>query len=224
MDFIFMLTQADKTVRNCLEIFDLIRDIGLKHVGFKDIGVDLETLSKLTQKIRDAGAISYVEVVSTTPESVQASIASAAALGVDRVLGGQDVAFASASLRRTGAGYFPFPGRPMGHPTRLGGLPEEIERDASAAREAGCPGVDLLAYRATEADPVELIKSARRGLGKDGYLIVAGSIDSKDRVEEAYDAGADAFTIGSAIFDGSFAPGIMSVRGQCEAVLRMLDP
>ena len=224
MDFIFMLTQADKTVKNCLDVFDSIQDIGLKHVGFKDVGVDLETLFELTKKIKKAGAISYVEVVSTTPESVKASIASAAALGVDRVLGGQDIAFASTVLARERGGYFPFPGRPVGHPTQLGGLPEDIERDASAAREAGCPGVDLLAYRATEADPVSLIRSARRGLGKDGYLIVAGSIDSKDRIEEAYDAGADAFTIGSAIFDGSFAPGIMSVRGQCEAVLRMLDP
>ena len=219
-----MLTLGDRTVNNCLEVVDSISDIGLKHIGFKDVGVDFDTLKILTCRIKAAGAVAYVEVVSTTEDSIRKSIAAAAALGVDRVLGGQNVAFAQSALKDVGAGYYPFPGKPAGHPTRLGGLAADIERDAANARAAGCPGVDLLAYRATEADPIALIKAARRGLGEDGYLIVAGSIDSRDRVEDSMDAGADAFTIGTAIFDESFMPGVKTVRGQCEAVLRMLNP
>ena len=224
MDFIFMLTQGDKTVANCLEIIDSIKDIGLQHIGFKDVGVDFATLKTLTRRIKSSGAVAYVEVVSTTPDSIKASIAAAAALGVDRVLGGQHVAFAMEQLKPVGASYYPFPGRPVGHPTQLGGEAEDIERDTAAALAAGCPGVDLLAYRAIDADPVALIKAARRALGDHGYLIVAGSVDGRERVEEAADAGADAFTIGTAIFDGSFIPGVRTVRGQCEAVLRMLNP
>jgi putative N-acetylmannosamine-6-phosphate epimerase len=110
----------------------------------------------------------------------------------------------------------------MGHPTRLYGDPARIEADCRAAIAAGCPGVDLLAYRAEEADPVELIRAARRGLGDDGYLIVAGSIDSPERIRAVKASGASAFTIGSAIFEEAFAPGVKGVRGQCEAVLAAL--
>ena len=41
MDFIFMLTHHDKTVQNCLDVYDSLAGIGLRHVGFKDVGVSL---------------------------------------------------------------------------------------------------------------------------------------------------------------------------------------
>ncbi len=54
MDFIFMLTRQDRTIADCLELFELIRPLKLGHVGFKDIGVSPETLSKLAGAIRDS--------------------------------------------------------------------------------------------------------------------------------------------------------------------------
>jgi hypothetical protein len=216
VDFILMLTHRDRTVPNCLEVFENLKDLRLKHVGFKDIGVDFATLKRLNAAITATGATTYIEVVSTTSETIRASIDVAETIGVDRVLGGKDM---TAAAR---VAYYPFPGTPIGHPTALSGTPEEIEADCMAARNAGCPGVDLLAYRTIDQDPVQLIRAARRGLGPDGYLIVAGSIDSPARIEEATSAGADAFTIGSALFDAAFAPGIKSMRGQCEAVLRVI--
>lgn len=222
MDFIFMLTHKDRTVANCLDVMAQIADLGLTHVGFKDVGVDLPTLKQLAAAIRKSGATSYVEVVSTTPDTIRRSIAAAAELGVDRVLGGQDIAFAQENFRSRNIGYYPFPGRPEGHPTKLGGSQKDIEDDCTRAMEQGCPGVDLLAYRAVEEDPLKLIRAARRGLGPEGYLIVAGSIDSQERIKAVSDAGADAFTIGSAIFEESFAPGVKGVRGQCEAVVKAL--
>jgi hypothetical protein len=166
--------------------------------------------------------VTYVEVVSTSPESIRSSIETAAELGVDRVLGGQDIAHAIETFADTGVSYYPFPGRPVGHPTKLGGSAADIEGDCARARSAGCPGVDLLAFRATEADPLDLIRAARRGLDGDGYLIVAGSIDSAERMRAIQEAGADAFTIGSAIFEDSFAPGVRGVPAQCKEVLRAL--
>jgi hypothetical protein len=222
MDFIFMLTHKDKTVPNCLQVMAEIADLGLKHVGFKDVGVDIATLKQLASAITASGAISYVEVVSTTAETIKKSIAAAAELGVDRVLGGQDIAFAQSQFRGKGIGYYPFPGRPEGHPTRLGGRAADIERYCAEAHKVGCPGVDLLAYRAFEDDPLQLVRAARKGLGADGYLIVAGSIDSTERIRAINDAGADAFTIGSAIFEESFAPGVKGLKRQCEAVLKSL--
>jgi indole-3-glycerol phosphate synthase len=217
-----MLTHHDKTVPNCLEVYESISKIGLEHVGFKDVGVDRKTLQELTKAIKKSGAVSYVEVVSTSPDSIRKSIEVAAELGVDRVLGGQDIAHAMETFARKGVSYYPFPGRPVGHPTKLGGSPKDVERDCAKAIAAGCPGVDLLAFRATEAEPLDLIRAARRGLEEDGYLIVAGSIDSTERMHAIEEAGADAFTIGSAIFEDSFAPGVKGVAAQCKEVLRAL--
>ena len=134
------------------------------------------------------------------------------------VLGGQDVEFALDVLRGTDTGYYPFPGRPVGHPTELQGTAEDVEADCRRMRAAGCPGADLLAYRATEADPLDLVRAARKGLG-DGYLIVAGSVDSPARIRHLAEAGADAFTIGTAVFEGAFAPGDTSVAHQCREIL-----
>ena len=78
--------------------------------------------------------------------------------------------------------------------------------------------MDLLAYRATEADPIELVKAARRGIG-DGILLVAGGVKSAAQIHALAAAGADAFTIGSAAFDGSYAPNVGSLRSQLRAVL-----
>jgi 2,4-dienoyl-CoA reductase-like NADH-dependent reductase (Old Yellow Enzyme family) len=217
-----MLTHGDKTVTNCLDILDQIADAGVSHIGFKDIGVDIETLATLSARIKESGATSYMEVVSTTPESVHNSISTAAEIGVDRVLGGQDAEFALNTLNGTGATYYPFPGRPVDHPTILKGSPEDIEADCARYRANGCPGIDLLAYRASDANPLDLIRAARVGLN-DGYLIVAGSIDSPQRIHDIAEAGADAFTIGTAVFDNVFAAGGNTVAYQCKEVLKICE-
>jgi uncharacterized protein related to proFAR isomerase len=218
MDFIFMLTHGDKTVPNCLEVFDSIKDYGVKHVGFKDIGVDLPTLKTLCGRIKDSGAVAYMEVVSTTTDSARRSIQAAADIGVDRVLGGNEVDFALEVLGGSGPEYYPFPGRPVGHPTSLEGSPEDIAGDCRAMMSRGCAGADLLAYRATQADPMDLIHAARKALG-DGHLIIAGSISSPRRIRKLADAGVDAFTIGTAIFDHTVSPGKNSIGAQIEDAL-----
>ena len=152
MDFIFMLTRQDRTIDDAEEIVDSVCALGVRHIGFKDVGVPRATLERVVRRIRAHGATCYLEVVSTTSDAVQASLEAGAALGVDRILGGTDCTSARAVLGKLD-GYFPFPGRPVGHPTKLGGSPDQIERDARSARARGCGGVDLLAYRATEADP-----------------------------------------------------------------------
>jgi hypothetical protein len=205
MDFIFMLTRQDQTVLDAIEVMAEIRPLGLKHIGFKDVGVDKPTLWALNQAIKTAGAISYMEVVSTSPEAALQSARVAAEIGIDRLLGGTAVAEILAIVKASAIAYYPFPGRPLGHPTKLGGTPEMVEAQCRQFLDMGCAGVDLLAYRATEADPLDLVKAARRGLGKKGGLICAGSVDSPGRITELKAAGCDAFTIGSAAFDGSFS-------------------
>jgi hypothetical protein len=218
MDFIFMLTRGDKTVEDALDVLDQIKPLGLKHIGFKDVGVPPATLHKISERIRAMDAISYMEVVSETPEAVINSARVGREVGIDRLLGGTDVARVQDTLGDSHTQYYPFPGFPKGHPTKLGGEADDIESHCRKFREQGCAGADLLAYRATEADPLDLIRAARSGLG-DGYLIVAGSIASADRIRAVAEAGADAFTIGSAAFDGSYSPRKGSLVSQLADVM-----
>ena len=222
MDFIFMLTRHDRTVTDCLDVAEQIRPLGLRHVGFKDVGVDAEALAALTRALKAQGAIVYLEVVSTSPAACLESARKAVALGVDCLLGGTAVEQTRAIIAGTPIAYFPFPGEPHDHPTKLGGDPARVGADCRRFRAAGCAGADLLAYRATDAPPVELVRSARAGLA-DGRLIVAGSIAGRDRLREIAAAGADAFTVGSAAFDGSWAPHAGTLAAQLRAILADRD-
>jgi hypothetical protein len=219
VDFIFMLTRDDRTVEDCLGVLDDALAVGLRHIGFKDIGVPPATLRALNARIKGGGATSYMEVVSTSPDAALRSAAVAADIGVDRLLGGTDAEAILKTVAGAGIAYYPFPGFPAGHPTRLGGSATEIAEHCAAFCSSGCAGVDLLAYRATSADPLDLVRAARRALGPDKGLIVAGSVDSAERIAALREAGADAFTIGTAIFDGSFSPGKASLRLRLQDVL-----
>ncbi len=216
-----MLTRNDRTVDDADEVVDQVIDWGVTHIGFKDIGVPAATMRSLVKKIRAAGATSYLEVVSTTSEAVETSLEAGRDLGVDCILGGTNTGAAKEILDGLG-GYFPFPGLPVGHPTKLGGTPALIAEHCRAARAAGCGGVDLLAYRATEADPLDLVRAARGALNG-GRLIIAGSVKSTEQIHALAEAGADAFTIGSAAFDGSFSPSKGSLRSQIRDILKACE-
>lgn len=214
-----MLTHQDRTVEDPLEVLDAVRPLGVRHIGFKDIGAPPAVLAKLAQKIRAAGAVSYMELVCTDDDECLRSARFARDIGVDRLLGGTRVDEVLAILAGSETAYFPFSGRPRGHPTRLEGTPEEMEAQCSAFLTKGCPGVDLLAFRSTQAAPLDLVAACRRGLGEKGYLIVAGSVSSADQIRSLKAAGANAFTIGSAVFDRSFSPHRDSIGAQLEAIL-----
>jgi hypothetical protein len=217
MDFVFMLTRSDQTVPDCLEVLDEIRPLGLTHIGFKDVGVPPEVLAELARRIKALGATSYMEVVSTSSEACLRSARVARDIAIDRLLGGTQVDEVLAILAGSAVRYLPFPGRPFDHPTRLGGTAAQVEDDCRRFQALGCAGVDLLAFRATEADPLDLVRAARRGTT--GTLLVAGSVQRADQIRALAAAGADAFTVGSAAFDGSFAPRMGSLRSQLRAVL-----
>lgn len=214
-----MLTRNDQTVEDCLDVMAEIAPLGLRHIGFKDVGVPPATLRSLSEAIRKAGATSYMEVVSTSHEATLQSARVAAEIGIERLLGGTDVETILSIVRGSEIAYLPFPGFPEGHPTKLKGAPRDVEAQCRRFIDQGCAGADLLAYRAVEADPLDLVRAARAGLGK-GVLVVAGSINSAARIRATAEAGADAFTIGSAAFDGSYAPRMGSLRSQLAQIMR----
>lgn len=205
MDFVFMLTRNDETVPDCLDVLGAVASVGLTHIGFKDVGVSDTVLTELAGRIHAMGAVSHLEVVSTSREDCLRAARVARDLGVQRLLGGTLVDETLRLLDGKKTAYLPFPGRPFDHPTRLGGSPGDVESDCRAFAARGCAGVDLLAYRATEADPLDLVRAARRGTP--GYLLVAGSVSTTTQIRALRDAGVDGITVGSAAFEGTFVPG-----------------
>ncbi len=216
VDFIFMLTREDRTIEDCLEVVDAIAPLGLRHIGYKDVGVPVPVLAELDRRIKAAGATSWMEIVAPDPEAALPALDTAARIGSDRVMGGTASPAIMERLSRTGMAYLPFPGRTSGHPTVLHGSAEEIAADCARIAGLGCAGVDLLAYRAVDADPLALLRAARAATP--GFLVVAGSIDTPERIAAVHGAGADAFTIGSAIFAGALDRRKGSYLGQIAAV------
>lgn len=212
-----MLTRDDQTVRDCLELIESLGELQPPHLGFKDVGVDPTTLARLQRRIKDTAATSYLEVVSTSRNRALESVRMAVDLGVDWLMGGTWVRETLELLDGTGIRYLPFPGTPVGHPTQLGGTPQQVAEHCRRFEEAGCAGVDLLAYRATDAAPIDLVRSARRATS--GRLVVAGSIGNAHQIRELASAGVDAFTIGSAAMTGSFAPRKGTLQGQLISIM-----
>ncbi len=223
MDFIFMLTRDDRTVEDGLSLLDGVAGLGLRHIGFKDIGAGRDTLGALSERIRAMGAMSYLEIVSTDPGDCLAAARTAVEIGVDRLLGGGAVEATLEILDGANIEYFPFPGFPLGHPTELGGTAADIAAHCVDFMAKGCAGADLLAYRASDADPIAMVRAARAALNG-GTLIVAGSISTAQQIDDLSAAGADAFTIGSAILDGAFSPDKDTIRERIEDVLAACAP
>lgn len=214
-EFIFMLTYSDVTIWNAFDVFREIRDTGVRFVGCKDIGLPKEKLQKLVDTMKSAGKTVFMEVVSESEEATLRSVRTGMELGVDYLIGGTFVDKCLPVVKGTGTKYFPYVGKIVGHPCLLRGSMEEIVSDAKRVEKLGVDGINLLAYR-YDGDVEKLIKEVQRAVGIP--LIVAGSIDSFERIKKMAELQVFAFTIGGAVLEKKFSSGD-SVRDQIIAVL-----
>jgi hypothetical protein len=216
-----MLTHNDRTVDNALEVLDQVASVGLRHIGFKDVGATPEKQRELTEAAHAAGLVVYLEVVSVDKEDEMASIDAAIAAGVDWIVGGKFAAESVAKLAGTNIKFAPFPGRIVGHPSALEGTIEEIAAHAAELTSInGVSGVDLLAYRHASVDPLELTAAVVKA--SHGPVIAAGSVVSDAQIKGLAEAGAWGFTIGGAIFDGVL-PGEKDVVSQVRTALAFAE-
>lgn len=212
-----MLTRDDRTVADAADHLSVAVSLGVRHIGFKDIGLPFSRLRELNDMIRASGATSYLEVVSEDRESEITSARAAVEIGVDVLLGGTHAEDVLPVLAGTGIRYYPFPGRVTGHPSVLNGPEDDIV--ASAARLAalqGVHGLDLLAWRFDgEVPPLiaRVCAAARKP------VVVAGSIESGDRIAAAGAAGAAGFTVGTAALNGVFKGAAPGLDSQLRAIL-----
>ncbi|WP_419913756.1 cupin domain-containing protein [Hoeflea sp.] len=217
--FIFMLTRNDQTVSDAAEHLKTALSLGVRHIGFKDVGLPVSDLKSLNASIKAKGATSYLEVVSLDRESEIASARAAVEIGVDVLLGGTRVDDVLPVLNGSGIDYYPFPGRIVDHPSVLEGTVAEIAQSArDLASRDGVGGLDLLAYRSPTADVPELIAAVCAAAGKP--VIVAGSIASKERIAAVRSAGAAGFTIGTAALEGHYPAEGEGLEAQLAGIVR----
>lgn len=215
--FIFMLTRDDRTVETALEAAETALRLGIRHIGFKDIGLPVEQLQALAAKIRSGGAKVYLEIVSPDRERELESVRAGLSLGVDCLMGGTHVPDVLPLLTGHDVAYYPFAGHVVGHPSVLKGLPEEIARNAAEwAAHPAVTGLDLLAYR-NDGDVPEVIRASCAAVEKP--VIVAGSISTPEQIDVVRQAGAAGFTVGTAALEGTFPARSTALEDQLKAVM-----
>jgi hypothetical protein len=218
--FVFMLTHHDVTISNALDVFNQVKDTGLECVGCKNIGLPEQDLHELVRAARTAGVTTFMEVVSYEKDETLGALLTADRLGVDYLIGGMpyltDTVMKLKRERNLRIAYMPYVGGVVGHPCVLRGSIEYIIGDAKRAVDFGVAGINLLAYRHVEEDPHELLHGYAQGLRVP--TVVAGDINSVERIREVAALGYWAFTIGGAVLERKFVP-TGSLRDQIEAVL-----
>lgn len=202
-DFIFMLTRADQTISDAERRLPEALAAGVRHVGFKDIGLPPAALRRLAEAIRAAGATTYLEVVSLDAASEAASARMAVDLGVDVLMGGTRPEVVTPVIAGSPIRYFPYPGEVVGHPCVLtGGIAAIVESARRLLATPGVHGLDLLAYRFV--GDVERLMRDVCAAAASRPVVIAGSLDRLERLQAVATAGASAFTVGTAALDGVF--------------------
>lgn len=218
-DFILMLTENDRTIPDARTRLEEALEGGVRHIGFKDVGLPVAELKRLADTIRASGGRSYLEVVSLDGASELASARAAVELDVDCLLGGTRAEAVTEVTRHHPLRYYPFPGRITGHPSVLEGPGEEIAASARALADLEhVHGLDLLAYRFA-GDVERLMAAVCHAVAKP--VIVAGSIDREARVAAVAAAGASGFTVGTAALAGAFPAEGTGFADQIRAILRI---
>ena len=202
-ELIVMLTHNDQTVPNALELFERARDYPITHWGFKDVGLPPKEMQRVATAMKDAGKITFLEVVSLSEEEGLRGARLAVDLGFDILMGTVFYPSIGDYLNDKPIRYYPFPGHVHSHPSILDGTIDDIVAHACELEIHGVHGLDLLTYRyAGDASGLlsQVVKSTRIP------IVSAGSIASFERINEVWASGAWGFTIGSAFFDRQFVP------------------
>lgn len=222
VDFIFMLTKDDQTISDARDYVKEIAAGGVKHMGFKDIGLPTNELKLLAEDLRKEGVKVYLEVVSLDAESEKQSAKVAIDLNVDYLLGGTRPELIAPIVKDHALKYYPFVGKIEDHPSILTGTIADISAHAEQITAIdGVDGLDLLAYRFTGENIPLLIQEVCKSSKKP--VIVAGSIDRRERINVVKTTGAAGFTVGTAAFDLEFPSKKAGISGQVETILEMTN-
>jgi hypothetical protein len=216
---IAMLTHNDETVSDALELFRECAHLPCAFWGFKDVGLPKKEMQRLVAAMKGQGKTTFLEVVSLTePECMDGAVL-AVECGFDYLMGSVFYRSVYDYLQEQPVKFLPFGGQVSGHPSVLEGSIDEIVADGKRMEELGVDGFDLLAYRYV-GDPVELARVFLSAVRVP--VVLAGSIDSFERLDVVKGLSPWAFTIGSAFFEKKFVEN-GSFGDQMSTVLQYLQ-
>jgi len=217
-ELIVMLTHHDMTVKNAIDVFTQCKDTKAKYWGFKEAGLDRDSMKKLVGLMKAAGKTTFLEVVAYTEKECLDGAKVCAECGFDFLMGTLYFDSVNEYTKRHKLKYMPFVGTITGRPSVVTGTIEGIIEEGKRCVSKGVFGIDLLGYRFV-GDCVRLNSEFVRQVPLP--VVLAGSVDSMERLKEVKDTGAFAFTIGSAFFEnkfgGTFAQQIDKVIGFMES-------
>jgi len=216
---ITMLTYNDETVKNALEVFNQCAELPCDFWGFKDIGLPLDQMKQLVNRMKEAGKTTFLEIVSLKEHECLAGAKVAVDCEFDYLMGTVFYNSVFEYLKDKPIKFLPFCGKVSGHPSIVEGTIEEAIDDGKKMEKIGVDGFDLLAYRYV-GDAEQLAREFIQAI--DSPVVIAGSIDSFARLDKIKELDPWAFTIGSAFFAQKFVPE-GSFDKQMEAVLDYLD-
>lgn len=200
---IVMLTHHDVTVKNAKEVFESSKDLPVVNWGFKDVGLPPEEMKELCQLMKQAGKTTFLEVVTYSEEECMHGAKLAVECGFDYLAGTIFYDSVLDYIKEHELKYCPFVGKVHGSPSVLEGTVAFCLEQEEEYRTKGVFGIDLLGYRYAEGDPevfsADIIKKSKLP------VIMAGSIDSPERIEKVRKMDPWTFTMGSALFDKKFA-------------------
>ena len=200
-NLIAMLTHKDVSVKNGHKIFDDCLDLPLEHWGFKDVGLLPGEMRALVRAMKDAEKTTFLEVVTLGEAECMRGAQIAVENAFGYLMGTVFYDSVFQYLQKHRIKYFPFCGRIVGLPSILEGTPDEIVHDGFRLQMKGVDGLDLLAYRhSSSAEEIALKIVDNLNIP----VVVAGSIDSWERVNSIKRIQPWGFTIGSAFFEKRF--------------------
>jgi hypothetical protein len=218
-----MLTHHDVTIPNAIEVFEELKDSGVKFIGCKDIGLPIQKFNDLFNRMRKADMTTFLEVVSNNREEHFSGVDKGIRVKADYLIGSMPQ-FAEETLeylseKKTNVEFFPYIGRIVGHPCMLEGSIGEIVKNGIEFENMGIRGINLLLYR-YKGDVKLLLDRLMKTLHIP--LTVAGTVDNFEKIDYLKAKNVWAFTIGGAILEKKFSPE-PSLKDQIAAVLERLD-
>jgi len=212
---IVMLTHHDKTVENAMNVFKECSDLPVQHWGLKDVGLTVPKMKDLVKAFKDSGKTVILEVVAYEEQDCLRSVDLAIECGIRNLTGTVYYSSVHERLRQNDIKYSPFCGKRRNIPGVMVGTKAEIIAEGIQLQENGVNGINFIPFRHKEEDPIILTREFMANVNLP--IIIAGSIDSYARLNLMKEIDPWGFTIGSAFFNGNFAPG-GSFRNQVEAV------
>lgn len=220
IELIAMLTHNDKTVTDARAVFASAADAPTQHWGFKDTGLPLEELALLAADMKEAGKFVHFESLEEDEGPCITAARFAVEHKLDFLIGMAYHRSVSEILAEAGVRYLPTCGGRSGIPRLLHGSIDEVIGDAKRIRPSS-DGVALSLYRWTDGDPADL---GERFLSEvTAPVVITGSINSRERLDEIHRLSPWGITVGSALFDdvfsaGSFGAGLSWMRRYLDTV------